>query len=169
MEEKGRLAVHEWLAIVSIISFMAMITFVSVSRRDAEVEENIPHYLTPQEFSVLIEGAVENPGSYQVKVGSTLQEVISLAKPRLEADLRKIKGAKPVRNGQVIKIPSREMIEIVVNGAVAVPGKQIVPKGTRLCDLGNCVALTPDADLKSLAKKRFLKDKEEIFVPQVSL
>jgi len=164
-----KLAIHEWLAVMTIISFLLTLTGISIffSQDTESIKSGSPHYLKPQEFEVLIEGAVQNPGPIKVKAGTTRMEAIEMAKPLPEADLRKIKASSKLRNGQIIKVPAKEMIEISIIGEVKTPGKLSVPKGTRLQELGNYITLRPDADSAKIRKKRRLKAGEEVVIPKM--
>lgn len=103
--ESPSLPVHEWIAVLLIVVMLSVlvsvVTYSSVSHIDDEI--GLPHHIMP-EIQVTVEGAVEKPGSYQVKRGTTLQEVLDLAKPLHDADLSRLKPEKKVRSGQVIKI-----------------------------------------------------------------
>lgn len=170
-QEQPSLPAHEWLAIVFIISLMAVLCLVAISYRESSLPEvtSEPHYVIDQEIEVFIEGAVENPGTYKVKRGALLQEVLILAKPTTNADLRRIKLQSKVRQGQSVKILTLPMITIHIEGAVNNPGSMTLPKGTRLCDLIEKISFQENADLKKLQKKRKLKDSEVIKVLQINL
>lgn len=164
------LGAHEWLAVVTIIGFLCLLTVIVISGSyDHQTliarGEGKGHYLKPQEVEVLIDGAVAKPGSYRVKIGTTQKEVISLAEPFPEADLRKVRPASRVRNGQNIVIPTKPTISISVSGAVQSEGSLMVPKGTRLSELGNYVKYTDETDLAKMDRKRLLKADEKIIVP----
>ena len=164
--EKPILAPHEWLALMAIITFMMTLTGISLyfSQNISSVKTGQPHYLSPQEIEVKVEGAVQNPGIIKLKPSSTRLEAIELAKPLPTADLRKTKTAGKVRNGQTIKVVEKEMITITVTGVLETTVQ--VPKGTRLQELANHITLPPDADAAKLRKKRLLKDGEEVIVPR---
>src|SRR5688500_19030518 len=164
---KPSLAVHEWLAITAIICFMITLTGFSFffNQEITNVKTGSPYHLKPQEIEVKVEGAVEYPGIIKIKPGATRLEAIEMAKPSPNADLRKIKSSK-VRNGQVIIVPSKQMIQISVSGAVVSPETIKIPKGTRLQDLSGFIALSPEADAAKMNKKRFIKEGETIVVPE---
>jgi len=162
------LEVREWVAIIAIIGFLFLLTvIVIVGRYDSRSTHNVGtgSYLRPQKVDVYIQGAVKNPGIYRVKSGTLIKDAIILAEPLSDADLKKIRSQSKVRNGQNIKVPTREMISIWVSGAVQEDSELIVPKGARLGDLCKYIQFTDEADLKKMNSKRFLKENETVVVP----
>jgi len=166
LSDRPRLPIHEWIAIVAIIVLLMILTVISLGSSDSNFPDhlNSPHHLISQEISIWIEGAVDKPGSYQVKRGATLQDVLALVKVKDDADLRRLKFHKKVRNGQVIKIPQIALITIFLEGEVETPGAVILPKGSILSDLIPRVKFHAEADVKKLNKKRRLKDGETICI-----
>jgi hypothetical protein len=165
--DKPQLAAHEYLAVIVIIGFFAMITLISVFRQESLPigAEGEAHYLKPQIVEVYIQGAVESPGAFKVKVNSKVQDVIILAQPLKEADLRRYKPTAKVRAGQIITVPSRSMIEITVTGAVENPGLIKVPRGLRLHELGAYVQFSSKAVPSKIKHKAALKAGDSVFVP----
>jgi protein involved in polysaccharide export with SLBB domain len=168
------LGVQEWLAIVSIIGFLLLLTLIVLDgRHDSRAavvnRAETVHFLKPQEVEFHIEGSVKNPGRYKVKSGTSVMEAVNIAEPLENADLSKIKSTTRVKNGMNIHVENRQMVTVTVSGAVQKPEILKVPKGTRLMELSDYVAFAEDADLSKLAKKRFLKDNEEVVVPVISL
>ena len=165
--ERPQLAVHEWLAIIIIMGCFATLTCLSLIY-DKSMPDNapgIPHYLKPQYIEVLVQGAVVEPGSYKMNANAKLKDLIALANPRPEADLRHLKLEGKLRNGQVVKIQARQHIDIYVSGAVENPGKLRVPQGTKLYELSNYTQLSTQADVNKINRKRILKSEEVIVVP----
>ncbi len=165
--EKPQLAIHEWLAVVIIIGCFTMITSVSIMF-DAPLPENntgIPHYLKPQYIEVLIQGAIESPGSYKMNANAKLYELLAIAKPSPEADLKLLKSESKLRNGQVVKVPAKQYIYLHVTGAVENPGKIRVRQGTKLNEIGKYVQLSSHADGNKINRKRILKSEEVVVVP----
>jgi hypothetical protein len=108
-DSEAKLHLHEWLAVATLIGFMGMLTFITLTTGSLNISTtDAPHYVVDQEISVFFEGAVENPGRYQVKKGTLIKDLLSQVKPKPQADLRRIKGESKVRNGQVIKVPEQK-------------------------------------------------------------
>lgn len=164
----SHLAPAEWLAVIAIMGFLIMLTALSMlgSGDLEDLDLGAPHHLKPQFFEVLIQGAVTKPGSYQVPVEARIKEIVALAEPSPEADLKGIKATSKVRNGQVINVPAKEMIEIKVSGAVKGKAQTVkIPRGTRLNELEAYVAFDGKADIAKLDRKRYLRNGEEVVVP----
>lgn len=169
-QEKPSLMVHEWLAIATIIGFLGMLTMISVSRSTAPlpVDTETPHHIIDPFITVSIAGAVELPGSYKVKKGALIQEVLEQAKVLPEADLKRININAKLRNGQSLYVTKIEQLTIYIQGAVQTPGPVLVPKGTRLIDLAKFAAFNENANLKPLQKQRRLKNNEVIHVGTIN-
>lgn len=131
---------------------------------DAAVVHTVPHHTLAPEIEVTVRGAVQKPGSYQVKRGATVEEVLSQAVPMSNADMRKIKRDKILRQGQIITVPEIQMITVHLAGAVDTPKTVSIPKGSVLSDLIPLLEFQTDANIQQLQKKRRLKDGETITV-----
>lgn len=163
---KPKLPVHEWIAIWAIISLLFTITLITAvfNNSSTEVPTDPPHLLIAENIEIVIEGAVENPGCYQVKRGSRVEDILALGKPLPDADIRRLKLKAKVRDGQFIRIPRYQMITVFLEGEVKNPGALQVRKGTKLNDLLTMLEWPEEADLRTLKKKRNLKDQEVIKV-----
>lgn len=164
-----QLHVHEWLAVVAIVGFLLLLTLIVICRGGNThifVENEGRHYLKPQTIDLYVDGAVAKPGSYQVKAGTLTKDVIAMAEPLPEADLRKIRPASKARNGQSYIIPKRATITISISGAVQTEGPLTIPKGTRLNELTQFTQLKTTADLDKINRKRYLKDNESLYIPE---
>lgn len=160
------LFVYEWLAVISVVGFLFILTLIVVCKGPLDIKkEGDPHYLKAQSVDIYIDGAVAKPGKYQVKVGSLLKDVIALAEPTADADLRKLRLSSKARNGQNYTVPSKPTIRVFISGAVTNEGPVVVPKGTRLFEIAEYISLNPNADLKKINRKRILKDNERLEIP----
>jgi protein involved in polysaccharide export with SLBB domain len=161
-----QLAIHEWFAVLLILAVMALITGISLLSDTNKTTETQAHHLKPQYFEVLIQGAVQHPGSYSVKSGSTMQTVLDKALPLENADLNRIKSQTKLRNGQVINIPIMQKITVFIEGAVEFPGELQVPQGTMIKDLHKYTKMAFDANFDALKPTRKLKAGDKIIVPR---
>lgn len=168
-DSPSHLAAAEWLAVIVIMGFLTMLTVISLlAPSDADdLALGMPHHLKPQYYEVLIQGAVASPGSYQVPTDARVKDVVALADPLPEANIQALKATSKVRNGQVINVPIKEMLQIKISGAVAAgqSAKVKVPRGTRLNELGKYIAYDEEADIAKMDRKRYLRNSEEIDVP----
>lgn len=166
-----QLYVHEWLAVVAIVGFLLLLTLIVIFRGGnshllIEKSDEKLHYLKPQTVNFYVDGAVAKPGSYQVKVGTLIKDVIAMAEPLPEADLRKIRPTSKVRNGQSCTVSAQPTITIHISGAVEEEGPLTIPKRTRLCDITQHARLKSTADLEKINRKRYLKDNENVCIPE---
>jgi hypothetical protein len=106
-----RLPLHEWL-VIGVGALLLGVLSVVVSLSDDKV---LPERALPQKawfpvIEVFVEGAIE--GSERIKVivphGASVQDVLDHVSLAADADLRRIKPTKKVRNGQILKIPSSQ-------------------------------------------------------------
>lgn len=167
--QRKTLPIHEWAAILLIVTLLAILTVLALGKDQATLPKhlNAPHFITTNEIEVWIEGAVENPGYYKVKRGTCIKGVLELATCKQEADLRKVKLQKKLRNGQIIKIPQKEMITIFVEGEVEHPKTISLQKGSQVKELIPMLIFTSKANVEKLNRKRKLKDGEKIVVPSL--
>jgi hypothetical protein len=162
------LAMSEWIAVAVILGCLALLTLFTILGRyesASEIAVGPGIYLKPQYMDVHIEGAVKKPGVYRVKAGALMKDVVAIAEPTQEADLKRFRERTKVSQGQNIVVPSREMLTIHISGAVQKEGDLIVPKGTRVQDLCRYLAFTDEADLNKVRSKRYLKADECIHIP----
>lgn len=164
---RQKLPLHEWLIISLLIAIFFLLIGIAYIR---ESRSSLPSTDAPQELIdsyiyVTIRGAVVKPGSYALKRGATLKQLVELTPTLPEADLKGLKWHRPLRDGQIIHIPVKSLITIFLEGAVETEGAMQVFKGTRWEDLLTLVRFKAEADLKKLHKKRYLKDQEVIHVP----
>lgn len=77
---------------------------------------DIPEYSSERKtIKVYVCGEVENPGVYELPVGSRIQDALILAKPRRTADLESINLAKKLRDEDMIKIYPIKNVQIKIN------------------------------------------------------
>lgn len=166
MSKNENLNPYEWIVVLSLISLLATITYFTHKDwlKNPVLDNSKAHYVYERELSVKVEGAVEFPGTMRVLKGSTIEDVLTKARPKPEADLKKVFLEKKVRDGQIITIPSVEMFTVQIKGSLSDSESIFVPKGTTLEDLINLVEWPESADLEKLKKKRKIKDGEIVKV-----
>lgn len=167
MTKKEKLSTPEWFAILSIIIAMLTLCIVT-SLRGPEIPQEImaKEVASVQEIEVTVTGAVSNPGAHNIPKGSTIQDLLVVVQPLPEADLTHLILEKKLKNHQKIQIP-KTTITVFLEGAVIQPGPLTLPTGSRLESLIDTIAFEDHADLKSLKKKRKLKDGETIFIKSI--
>lgn len=170
--KKSSLKIHEWLAVSVLIAIFAALSVMAYAKKGAvgDKDRSMPAFLSKAgRIEVLVDGSVQNSGTYYVPSGIKMKEVLKLAKPDPEADLRRFNLEAQIKKGRVIHIPTRSMLAIHVKGAVKNPGKISVPKGTRLMDLPALIQLNENADKKRINRKRKLKNGEIITIQEENL
>lgn len=167
-QNKPRLFIYEWAAILCILGFFAMICTLTQGSYRLAGQMSPDNEIHQETISIKIEGAVENPGIFFVSRKSTVEEALRLAKPTQFADLKKIVPGAAVKSGQRIKVPSIPLITVHIKGEVDSAGFHQMRKGTRLCDLPALLQFPESVDLSKFKKKRALKNGEVIEVPSVS-
>ncbi len=161
----SKLFPHEWIIVSLLIITLCLLTYVSLGRNVSLPPANTTAELTSDVVQVSISGAVANPGSFELKKGSKLKDLLALAEPITEADLSKIKPNARLKDGQTIKIPALIWLNIHVIGAIEEEEQLLcVLKGTKLQDIVEKIEFAPNADIAKLQKKRLLKDGETVEV-----
>jgi len=74
------------------------------SEKEIIVDRKNPHEVQNPLIEIVVEGKVRNPGTYQVKKGTTVGEVIEMAEPREEAKISRIKLDSKITRRRKIKI-----------------------------------------------------------------
>lgn len=163
-----RLPFHEWMIVCLIILLMFFLSFVTYMKSDESLPQLVKNKdLNFDKMRVFIQGAVKKPGEYTLKKNSLLAELLELAEPLPEADLRLLKRNKKIKDGQHLYVPLKALITIYIEGAVEQPGPLKIWKGTRFNELKSKINLQETADPKFFNKKRYLKDQEIIKVPNL--
>jgi len=161
-----KLPFHEWIIISLLIALMLSLAAVTYFRdRDTLPETGQPLAIDSDTFKVTIHGAVSKPDTYTLKRGASLQVLLDLAEPLPNADLSKLKLKRKLKADESFYIPSKKLITVYLEGAVADIGPIQIYEGSSLHDLSEKIDLLPNADKRSLKKKRLLKDEETIVVP----
>jgi hypothetical protein len=110
-EKKPTLPFHERFAAWLIVSIVVFLTVLNVLFHEAKIpESDYQHHLVNPLIEITIEGAVENPGTYQIQKGILVRQALDLAKPLPEANLSKIKLDSPINRRRVIKVPSNTLL-----------------------------------------------------------
>ena len=118
----------------------------------------------PKIVPVTIEGFVAKPGTYSIKIGTPLSEVLRKAKPKPLANLKSIDLSMRITAPLNLCIEELTELTICLEGAVVEPGFLKVPPGTKVCDLKKYKSL--DADPAFFKKRRRLKEGEIVVVPR---
>lgn len=105
---KPKLTFYERLTGCLLISFIAFLVLLNLYLDEKKLPETTApaHYPNNPLIEVAVEGAVQYPGIYQIKKGSCVQEVLELAQPKEEANLKRFKRNTKIMRRRTIKVPS---------------------------------------------------------------
>lgn len=169
LQKNAELKIHEWLAVIVLIAILGALSIMAYVTKGNVGDNNrsLPSFLSKSgKIEILIEGAVAYPGIYYLPSGIVMEDVLLLAQPVSNADLRRFNLKASIKKGRIIKVPLRPMITIHLKGAIMNPGEISVPKGTRLMDLAPHIQFVENANRNSLNKKRKLKEGETILIQE---
>ncbi len=160
------LKVHEWLAVLVLITVIvalaAMTSFpkkpTSLSSFNCEVGGRC--------FEIVVSGSVKYPGIYHFSSPIVMRDLLEIAQTTPEADLRRYRMDLSITKGKNVDVPALMMMTVYVKGAVKNPGSIEIPSGSSVADLIPFLVFDEDANIKSLQKKRKLKEGEVIDVPR---
>jgi DNA uptake protein ComE-like DNA-binding protein len=165
MTSASKLPPHEWVIISLLIITLTLLSFVTLfNKKEILPQALATAELTSEFIQVTIKGAVTHAGIHELKRGARLKDLLDIAIPAADADLKKLKLNSKLRDGQVVKIIALEWITIYLKGAVEQEGPLKILKGTKMEDLTDKIAFLPEADRTKLKKKRLLKNDEVIHV-----
>ena len=109
-ENQAELHIHEWLAVVTIIGFIGMLAVCAyLMSPPLALQTGQPHYLIDNTVEVFVQGSVQFPGPRRVPRGSTIQDVLEVAKPLPQANTGRLNLQAKVRTNQVIKVPAKKV------------------------------------------------------------
>jgi len=88
LKDKKGLFFREWFAVFSALCFMVVLFFMEVF--PARPPNSLCESVSPLKVQVRVLGAVENPGIYEVEVGTSLKSILDQAGLKKAADRRGI-------------------------------------------------------------------------------
>jgi DNA uptake protein ComE-like DNA-binding protein len=163
---KRSLLTSEWfLAISLLILLFSFFLIANINARKASfsIERFSP---IQEEISVTIDGAVKKPGSYSVRVGTTVGQAVRKAKPTKDANLSLLSMQEIIEAPLHLTIQPLEEIKVKVFGAVQEAVELTLPVGSRICDLKSKITLTKEAEKAFFRRKKRLKNGDQIEVPK---
>lgn len=86
-----RLPIHEWMAVVVIISVFLFLTLLSIANYESPLMETDAVALGEPLIDITIEGAVKFPGTYQFEKGTNLEEALNHAELLPTANVKTLK------------------------------------------------------------------------------
>lgn len=108
-KDKSRLHPREWVFIALILGFLgatSLISHYSQIRQKRLVDEYVPH--RERTLEIVIEGAVEKPGTYECRPGTPLKNLLDQAQLQEKANRRKVRFKKVLFSSQTIRIEEKK-------------------------------------------------------------
>lgn len=166
----SRLPFYEWLIIClfcSLLLVLASFAFLGRTPVYSSLSVELPLSEIPlSHLEIKVEGAVAHPGVYRLPLNTSLKELMAQAELLPTADLSELPWRKKLRDQQTITVPERREITIYIDGAVKQPGAMQILSGTRCQELIDQLDLLPEADLRTLKRKRqFLQEGGCLYIP----
>lgn len=162
---KKSLQSSEWFLVASLL--LIMVSLVTISKISAtKATSQLPIEEDQKKVLVTVEGAVKKPGSYFIEVGSSIQDVLKIAKPLPNADLKKWLLLGEIQSDCQIEISELSEIVVSIKGAVVKPIELTLPVGSRICDLKSKILLSEDAEKAFFRRRKRLKNGDIICVPK---
>lgn len=157
---------HEWLFVLLLSAAVLCSWAASLLSEKQEPASARFQCMKEKRVQVLVKGAVQQAGLYQIDPQMPLKELLQLAGVQPDADLRQVDLDNPVEHSRVLNIRTQKKITVYLNGAVKNPGPIKIPRGASLSALQGVALLETDADSSFLNKKRRLKEGETVTVPK---
>jgi hypothetical protein len=97
-KEKPSLPFYERLFALGVVGFFLFMIGLNSYLSDGGLpkETGEPRFISNPLIEVNIEGKVKRPGTYQVRKGSSLRELVELAEPDEDANLKRMKLDSPI-------------------------------------------------------------------------
>ena len=156
---------REWLAIIVtffLMFFLAIVTYISSEGNLIDVDQLEKEKIG--KIKVYICGEVAHPGFYEVNQGTTVLQIVNKAKKTHFSEMRKVKGSRVLKDGEVLEVKKKPVIQIFVEGAVKNPGRIEIPEKTKYKQLLSYIQVLSGADLTFLEKRGVLKDQDSVMI-----
>ncbi|MDP1835460.1 MAG: hypothetical protein Q8K75_05970 [Chlamydiales bacterium] len=99
-----KLATHEWISVASILLLVMLVIFIAFWDNEPPIPDFTNETQTKQSISVSIQGAVSQPGEYDLPSNSKIADLLELAQPFPNANLKGINPQARLRNGRHLTI-----------------------------------------------------------------
>lgn len=98
---------REWFAVICVLCFMVTLLFVEV------FPSKQPNFLCKPvcflKVQVVVSGAVESPGTYEVDLGSSVSSVLNRARLKKTADKRSLYLRKKILSSCSLTVPEKNV------------------------------------------------------------
>lgn len=105
-----KLSFLERLGAWLILCFLAFLTLLNLYLNEIELPKETGHIHETGTaiVEVMIKGAVEHPGTYQVQKGAFVEEVLALACPLDNADLKRVNQQSKILRRRTIQVRTKK-------------------------------------------------------------
>lgn len=105
------LPVHEWIAVITIVSFILGLGIVSYLNTSKEypIDEHLVVHNPSNQITIFVDGAVANPGPITVPEGTRLQDLKKNITLRPGADTRVLNKKRKLQDQETITVPYQEV------------------------------------------------------------
>src|SRR5665647_3237353 len=88
----NKLPPHEWIIISLLVLTLSLLSFVTlVGKKEVIPPTKTVTHLSLEMIQVTIKGAVTHAGTFELKKGAYVKDILAMALPLPEADLSKLK------------------------------------------------------------------------------
>ena len=100
-----------WPIVLIIISLSGIFIYEQGKQKSIQIIERVAEAkVSNKKIVVQVDGAVKNPGVYQITENMHLYEILVLVEPLPDADLQKFNMAEIIKDGSLFRIPSTKKI-----------------------------------------------------------
>ncbi len=118
-----------WPLVIILISLSGIYIYEQGREKSVQIIERVEEAkVTNKKVVVQVDGAVKNPGVYQITENTHLYELLLLAEPLPDADLQKFNLAEIIKDGSLFRIPSliKKELKKTVKPAAVKKGSVVV-------------------------------------------
>ena len=106
---KERLAFREWIICVTSVLSVVFLFVISFSSNGKYVQEGMKDIDQLKKITVVISGAVLNPGEYEVEIGTSLKKVLDKVGFKVSADRKAVYTKKTLLNSCEVFVPEKNV------------------------------------------------------------
>ena len=96
-----------WPIVIVLLSLSGIVIYEQGKAKSIQIVDRVAEAkVANKKIVVQVDGAVQNPGVYQVTENMHLYELLVLVEPLPDADLQKLNLAEVIKDGSLFRIPS---------------------------------------------------------------
>ena len=102
------LKVREWLAVLILIGCIAGLSLIT-SLNTHNLNSSKSQVNRYAQFDVLVKGSVKYPGIYHLSSPISMRDLLDLAQPTEDADLKRYKMELMIQRGRSVNVPKKRV------------------------------------------------------------